>query len=115
MKKFISVFGLFLMFSLQVFQLCDETHDACEALSNKIQAITHKDYRYTVPKAVDDPDADLPLVLGQTLNHGRITGQTNLVAQTLASYFSTSGTSFISKIPVPDHSPPWAYFAGTAP
>ncbi len=33
MKKTISILVISLMFSLQVFQLCDESHDACEALT----------------------------------------------------------------------------------
>ena len=115
MKKFASILCLSLMFSLQVFQLCDESHDACEALSHKIQAISQKNFRYTAPKPIDDPDADLPLILEQTLNHGRITCKIVLAAHPMASILKATGTSFISEIPAPDHAPPGAYLADAAP
>ncbi len=69
MRKIVSILGLSSMLALQVFQLCDESHDACEALRTKFQTVSYKTFSYTAPASVNDPDADFPLVLGQTLYH----------------------------------------------
>ena len=115
MKKVISVVLLSLMFSLQVFQLCDESHDACEALANNSQVISPTTFKYSQTKPVDDPDADLPLVVGQALSHGKIIDNRILIALPLASFPQIATINFTSKILMQDRAPPGAYAASTAP
>jgi hypothetical protein len=115
MKKLGSLLALSLFFSLQVFQLCDETHDACAALIDKIQILSQHNDCFASPTTVDDPDASLPLIAGQTLSQGRVASNGALVVNGLGSILPTFETGFIAQIPTPDRSPPWVQAAGTAP
>src|ERR1700690_3098881 len=78
MKKIIPLLLLWVFFSVQMFQLCDESSDACQALCNNLRSISQGQFKFTVPTPVDDPDASLPLIVGQTLGHG-IVGINNSV------------------------------------
>ena len=114
-KKAVSLLVLSLFFSLQVFQLCDESHDACEALSNGIEAISHKNLVYASPTPVDDPDASVPLVIGQTLTHGKIVSDGALIVRSFVSVSPTFVGKFISQIRVKDRSPPRSKTTGAIP
>ena len=103
------------MLSLQVFQLCDETHDAWAALSDKVETLSQKNSTVAAPKPVDDPDADLPLVLGQALHHGRVADRADLVPASNSPCAATTGIAFISEVPAPDRAPPWSWFSEIAP
>lgn len=115
LKRISSLLFMSLFFSLQVFQLCDESHDAYEALISKVQLLSHPNVTIKALRPVDDPDADLPLVLGRSLSHGRITCKTNWVSHLLLPKLGATGATFVSEIPACDHSPPWTHTAGAAP
>jgi len=115
MKKTASIVLLSLMLSFQVFQLCDETHDAFAVLAKLIQTISHKSSGYAAPQPFDDPDADLPLVVGQTLSHGKIASHSILLAVPRTRFPQVVTSAFTSEILMQDRSPPWIYLTSTAP
>jgi len=111
MKK-IPILAILLIFSwFQVFQLCDETGDACEALKTRIHTIAQKQFSWTPVQAPhDDADVSLPLVIGQSLTNSRIPiGENVHLGKILPTPHSVQNA--LLAIPPKNPDPPWNVFS----
>lgn len=106
MRKIAPLVVVFVFAAFQTFQFWDESQDAAEALSDNSQRIAQKHSAYAAATSDDDPDASLPLVVGQSLSHDRVASRGDSSIFRSVPISAAPSISFVAAAPVQDRSPP---------
>ena len=108
MKKIGPLMVVFIFAAFQTFQFWDESQDAAEALSDNCRQISQKHSAYAAATSDDDPDASLPLVVGQSLSHQRVASRKDLTLYRPVPSLAVPAVAIVATASVQDRAPPSA-------
>jgi len=115
MQKRATLALLLLFFSVQIYQVCDDSNDACEAVVARLQTLSSEEPHLAAPIPIDDPDASLPFIVGQALGQAKLISLFLLSAHCLRWLTPICANVFVAHLLRLDHSPPGSHAAANIP